>query len=107
MMMLRKQRSDSYTMHSYRILIAKALLLVCLLGIISTCFAEGSDLLDGTGGDLIATLMGSRFKMFVYIGEGLLSLIAFIKTKNPLILFGIIVVAFFFNLILHVSGVSA
>jgi hypothetical protein len=77
------------------------------VGFISTCFAEGSDLLDGTGSDLIATLMGSRFKMFVYIGEGLLSLIAFIKTKNPLILFGIIVVAFFFNLILHVSGVSA
>ena len=91
----------------YRACIVKALLMIFLLGIISTCYADGSDLLDGTGSDLIATLMGSRFKMFVYIGEGLLSLIAFIKTKNPLILFGIIVVAFFFNLILHVSGVSS
>jgi hypothetical protein len=104
--MLRERKSGSSILGPYRTVIVKALMVVCLLGFISTCFADGSDLLDGTGSDLIATLMGSRFKMFVYIGEGLLSLIAFIKTKNPLILLGIIVVAFFFNLILHISGVS-
>ena len=105
--MVRIRKNNPFRLNAYSVLIVKTLLVVCLLSMISTCYADGSDLLEGTGNDLIATLMGSRFKMFVYIGEGLLSLIAFIKTKNPLILFGIIVVAFFFNLILHVSRVSS
>lgn len=84
----------------------KVLLTLLLFGFCSASFADFShngDLLAGTSDQLIATLKGSG-KHYVYLAEGLLSLAAYIRTKNILVLFGIVVVAVFFNLILKISA---
>ncbi|MCE3237368.1 MAG: TraA [Gammaproteobacteria bacterium] len=65
----------------------------------------GTDLLAGTENNLVATLKGTG-KTYLYIAEGILSLAVFIKTKNLLILGGILVVACFFNILLKVAGAS-
>jgi len=64
---------------------------------------ETKDLLEGTSTSLLETLRGTGMK-FVYLTEGIVSLAAYIKTKNLLVLSGIIVVSIFFNIILHVVG---
>ena len=103
MMFKRTQKVSRLLDVQRRDFIIKVVLMMLLFGFINTCYAEGADLLEGTGNDLLTTIAGGRFKTYLYLSEGLFSLIAFIKTKNPLILTGIIVVAFFFNLICHVA----
>jgi|GEM_PF-2424296 len=78
---------------------------ICLIGISSLALAAGDDILKGTDASLIATITGSG-KRYIYITEGLVSLAMYIKTKNLLVLFGIIVVAVFFNIVLTVAGVA-
>ena len=63
------------------------------------------DLLDGTTDSLVATLNGSG-KIYLYFAEGIISLAAYIKTKNLLFLAGIVVVSIFFNVLMTVAGVS-
>jgi hypothetical protein len=65
--------------------------------------ADSQDILQGTDASLLATLNGTG-KKYIYLTEGLLSLAAYIKTKNLLILFGIVVVSVFFNIVLHIAG---
>lgn len=64
-----------------------------------------SDILAGTADSLIATINGSG-KTYLYIAEGILSLAAYIKTKNLLFLAGIVVVSVFLNVMLTVAGVG-
>lgn len=79
--------------------------MVLLLSLSATAFAEGTDILAGTTDDLTKTL-GSTGKTYLYIAEGVLSLAAYIKTKNLLFLTGIVVVATFFNIMMKVAGVA-
>ncbi len=80
----------------------KAVLILSLIGISIYAFADdGTDLLAGTTTNLVKTLSGTGMK-FVYLTEGIVSLAAYIKTKNLLVLSGIVVVSIFFNIILHV-----
>jgi hypothetical protein len=51
----------------------------------------------------MATLNGSA-KHYIYLAEGFLSLATYIKTKNLLVLFGIVIVAFFLNVILTIAA---
>ena len=81
------------------------LVLICLFGLRGLALANGKDILEGTDANLIATLNGSG-KKYLYITEGILSLAMYIKTKNLLVLFGIVVVAIFFNIILKVAGAA-
>lgn len=85
--------------------VARVLLAICILGITGYAFAGGEDILSGTDTSLIATLNGSG-KKYIYLVEGFLSLAMYIKTKNLLVLFGIVIVAVFFNIILKIAGVT-
>lgn len=82
------------------------MLIGLMLFISSNVFADGNDILGGLDEDFKATLKGSG-KTYLYITEGVMALAMYIKTKNLLILSGIIVVACFFNIVLKVSGVSS
>lgn len=80
----------------------KLALILSLIGISFYAFADdGTDLLSGTTTNLVKTLSGTGMK-FVYLTEGIVSLAAYIKTKNLLVLSGIVVVSIFFNIIIHV-----
>jgi hypothetical protein len=84
--------------------IQTAIIVLCCLGISGLALANGDDILKGTDASLIATLNGSG-KKYIYLIEGFLSLAMYIKTKNLMVLFGIVIVAVFFNIILKVAGV--
>lgn len=77
----------------------------CLFLLSTHVFASSDDILDGTAKSLTATLNGTG-KTYLYIAEGVLSLAAYIKTKNLLFLAGIVVVACFFNIMMKVAGVT-
>jgi hypothetical protein len=64
------------------------------------------DILAGTDKSLGATLSKTG-KTYLYVAEGILSLAMYIKTKNLLVLGGIVVVAVFFNIVLKVSNIAA
>ena len=65
--------------------------------------AFATDILAGTQTMLVDTLNGTG-KTYLYIGECIISLLAYIQSKNIMVLLGIIVVAIFFNVMLSVSG---
>ena len=82
------------------------------LFIISLCCFAGhafagdqGDILAGTDKSLGVTL-NKTGRNYIYIAEGLLSLAMYIKTKNLLVLTGIVVVAIFLNVVLSMSGVA-
>lgn len=85
----------------------KVMLALSLIGISCYAFADdiGTDLLAGTTANLVKTLSGTGMK-FVYLTEGIVSLAAYIKTKNLLVLSGIVVVSIFFNIIIHVVNAA-
>src|SRR3954469_19414278 len=60
----------------------------------------GGDLLAGTDTSAKATLTGTG-KVYLYLGEGVVALITYIKSRNPMVLTGIIVCAIFLNIIIH------
>ena len=75
-------------------------------GLMSIClgaFADGDDLLKGTDASWWATFNGTG-KNYLYAGEGVIALIAFMKTRNPGVLVGIVVVAVFINIVLYFAG---
>lgn len=61
-----------------------------------------ADLLQGTETNLLDTLNGTG-KKYLYLSEGIVSLLLYIKTKNVMVLVGIIVVAVFFNIMLKIA----
>ncbi len=85
-------------------IIYQLLLFLGMICIGSDIFAA-NDILDGTTDSLVATLKGSGMT-YIYIAEGVLSLAAYIKTKNILFLAGIVVVSIFFNVMLTVAGIA-
>lgn len=83
----------------------KLLLLISMPIVSAQVLADPSDdILSGTTTALVATLKGSG-KTYLYIAEGVLSLAAYIKTKNLLFLAGIVVVSIFFNVMMKVAGI--
>lgn len=78
---------------------------LCLSSLATRVFA-GADLLAGTETALVSTLQGTG-KKYLYIAECVVSLLAYIQTKNIMVLIGIIVVAVFFNIMLSLTGLSA
>ncbi len=85
---------------------ARLLLLVGLIGLCSSALADGTDILAGTDASLWETLNHTG-KKYIYAAEGILGLAAYMKTKNLLVLTGIVVVSIFFNIILSIAGESA
>lgn len=82
--------------------ILTAVAIVSIAGITTQIFAAGGgteDLLAGTETAVMGTLQGTG-KKYLYIAEGVASLLAYIQTKNVAVLVGIIIVAVFFNIIL-------
>ena len=82
------------------------LLAVGVMGICLSALADGTDILQGTDASLWLTLNGTG-KKYIYAAEGILGLAAYMKTKNLLVLTGIVVVSIFFNIILSMAGESA
>lgn len=80
-----------------KISIALFIGIIVFAGLVQT-FA-GEDLLKDTTGDAVSTIKGSGTK-WAYIGEGITALLAYIKTKNFAVLFGVVVVAVFINLLI-------
>lgn len=80
----------------------KLLVLCCIFGL--STHALANDLLSGTEANLVDTLNGTG-KKYLYIAEGIVSLLIYIKTKNVIALIGIMVVAIFFNVMLKIAGV--
>ena len=77
--------------------ILQSLAIMSLASLASNAFA--ADLLAGTDTTLLDTLNGTG-KKYLYIGECVVSLLAYIQTKNVVVLVGIIVVAIFFNIMI-------
>jgi hypothetical protein len=86
--------------------VGQTLLAIGLMGFCLSALANGSDILQGTDASLWATLNGTG-KKYIYASEGILGLAAYMKTKNLLVLSGIVVVSIFFNIILSIAGESA
>ncbi len=64
------------------------MMLYCLTP--STSFAEGTNYLSGLKADVGKTFgAGSDTEYFIYLGEGLLAAIGYIKTKNIMVLGGL------------------
>ncbi len=68
-----------------------------LMPMLST--GQGTDLLANTSADLVATVFGEG-KRYIYLGEGLFALMAYIKTRNLMVFGGIFIVSVFLNSIL-------
>jgi type IV conjugative transfer system pilin TraA len=79
--------------------------LLCIGIICMSTDVLATDLLAGTTDNLVETLNKSG-KTYIYIAEFILSIVAYIKTKNILFLAGIVVVAVFFNVMLSVAGIG-
>lgn len=94
-----------YVYHPFCQRLCKCLLALALLIVASHAFADGTDFLQGTDQSAWATFNGTG-KKYLYLGEGLLALFTYIKTKNVLALIGIVVVAIFINIILKMAGQS-
>lgn len=71
----------------------------------SHAFAAGKDLLEGTTDDLSATILG-KGKTFIYLAEIVLSIIVFLKTRNPAVFIGIIIITIGFNVMIKLAGLS-
>jgi type IV conjugative transfer system pilin TraA len=82
------------------------LMLLCIgLICINTDVLAATDLLEGTTDNLVETLNKSG-KTYIYIAEFILSIVAYIKTKNILFLAGLVVVSVFFNIMMSVAGIG-
>lgn len=94
----------SHALCKYYLLAAKVTFVAYLLLCGAHAFAA-DDILKDTADGLIATLNGTG-KLYLYIAEGIISIAAYIKTKNLLFLAGIVVVSVFFNIMMMVSGAA-
>lgn len=81
--------------------VLKLLVILSFIGLVAQVFAV--DLLEGTESALMDTLKGTG-KKYLYIAECVVSLMAYITTKNVVVLIGIIIVAVFFNIMLKLTG---
>jgi len=84
---------------------------VCLgIGLMMVCqyaFA-GDDPLEGTGKALFATLGASGMgRLFLYSAEGVVSIASFIRTRNPMVFSGIVILSVFLNAMFKMLAVPA
>ncbi len=103
--MLKHLKNTTRPVAMYYQVLGQLLLFMSVMCICSEVLAA-TDILDGTTDGLVATLNGSG-KTYLYIAEGVVSLAAYIKTKNILFLAGIVVVSIFFNVMMTVAGITA
>lgn len=66
-------------------------------------YANATDLLSGTTGDVMDTMKGSG-RNWAYIVDGAISLGAFAKTKNPFVFFSVLAVAVGITVISKMAG---
>lgn len=89
--------------------VIKSLYFLSLLALFffsSSVFAANQgDILAGTEKALGATIDGSGRK-YLIVAEGILSLVAYIKTKNLLVLSGVAIVCLFLNMLISLSGIG-
>lgn len=100
------QRVKHYFYHPRALRMGQMVITVYLIGYCLSVLANGNDILQGTDASLWATLNGTG-KKYIYAAEGILGLAGYMKTKNLLILSGLVVVSIFFNIILSIAGESA
>ena len=81
----------------------RCLVIAITLFVARSAFGGGDDLLAGTETQLLATLSGTG-KKYIYLAEGVLSIAAYIRTKNLLVLTGILIVALFLNIVLKFAS---
>lgn len=84
---------------------------ICLaVGLMAACqyaFA-GDDPLEGTGKALFATLGASGMgRLFLYSAEGVVSIASFIRTRNPMVFSGIVILSVFLNAMFKMLAVPA
>ncbi|GEM_PF-1659425 len=86
--------------------IFKLVLMSAALFLCQHAFA-GEDPLDGTEGSIVTTLgPGGTGRKFLYLVEGVVSIAAYIKTKNLLMFGGVVGIAIFLNILFKVAGIS-
>jgi hypothetical protein len=84
----------------------KLILMTTLMLICQHVFAD-EDPLAGTEGSLTATLgSGGTGRKFLYLVEGVVSVAAYIKTKNLLMFGGVVGIAIFLNILFKVAGIT-
>lgn len=67
---------------------------------------SGDDLLQGTDASWWATFNGTG-KIYLYTGEAIFAILLFIKSRNLGVFIGIIALAVFIDIYLHLAGQSA
>ncbi|HVV69600.1 MAG TPA: hypothetical protein VHE99_11330 [Gammaproteobacteria bacterium] len=82
-----------------KILLALGLFFGCYLN----AFADGVDILKGTDSNFWSTFNGTG-KVYLYIGEAIIAIVMFIKSRNMIAFIGIISVAVFIDIFLHIAG---
>jgi hypothetical protein len=84
----------------------KLLLGIGLLGFCLNALADGNDLLQGTDASWWATFNGTG-KVYLYTGEAILAIALFIKSRNMVAFIGIVALAVFIDVYLHMAGQTA
>ncbi len=78
---------------------ARGLFLISLVALTSISFAASGDMLEGTSNALVDTILKTG-KIYIYLGELVVAVIIYIKSRNIGVFTGIIVIAFFLNYIM-------
>ena len=84
-------------------LLFKLLLGIGLFGCSLEALADGDDLLKGTDTSWWATFNGTG-KVYLYTGEAILAIVLFIKSRNMVAFIGIVALAVFIDVYLHMAG---
>lgn len=85
--------------------IFKVTMILGILFISKTVFADSNDLLAGTTTQALSTINQSG-RNWAYIIDGAISLGAFAKTKNPFVFFSVLAVALGITVIYKMAGGS-
>ncbi len=83
----------------FKVLLALGLFFGCYVN----AFADSTDLLKGTDASWWATFNGTG-KVYLYTGEAILAIVMFIKSRNMIVFAGIVALAVFIDVYLHIAG---
>lgn len=98
---IRKLISSKKCKFTFHVLLMTGLMLA-----LRQAFAA-DDPLAGTDASLIAALgSDGTARKFIYMIEGVAAIWMFIKTKNVMMLGGVVVIAIFFNVLFKVAGIA-
>ncbi len=109
-----KKTNEKRDDYAWRIFLSKKVRLVSclfsfvyLLSVIHPVFAGGGDVLEGISNSVSGTFgSGSTFIKLLYMGEIFASAVVYVKTKNLLVLAGIVILSLFLNFALQHFGVG-